>query len=200
MRHYFGYTINGQLRSVETYGPAGWPAEKCMEDPDCLEAAVTSLRKSRAKNAPDVINWVLYDCPCDPGQGAILRDCVCFNAKFSENYVDTVSKAMVPKPMQTILVDDVVIVSGDVITRDPGTILTFKVVSVGMLDGAKVTCNQKGSIDITLDDEWELTFSGGETETTNLTAPAQGSKGYVSISGLRMRPLSFCVRGFATSA
>ncbi len=198
MRHYFGYDVNGTLRSLESYGPAGWPAEKCMEDPTCLEAAVTSLRASRAKSAPDVIDWVLYDCTCDAGQGALLRDCICFNTKFNESYVDTQTKAMVPKPIQTVLIDDVAVVNGEVITRDPGTVLTLKIVSVGMLDGEKVLCTQTGVIDLTLDDQWELTISGGETETKTLVVPAQGSKGSVAINGKRIRSMMFCVRGFAT--
>ena len=94
MRHYFGYDIDGNLRSLETYGPVGWPAEFCMEDPECLADSVTSLRESRLKNAPEIINWVVFDCPCDPGQGDLLKNCTCVNIKFAESYVDTAAKTM----------------------------------------------------------------------------------------------------------
>jgi hypothetical protein len=198
VRHYFGYDINGSLTTVEIYGPSGWPSTHCMEDPECMEAAVTSLRESRAKDAPGVIDWVVFDCPCDPGQGDLLKDCGCFNTKYAENYVDTVSKTLVPKPMRTVLVDDVVVTPNQVITKDPGTVVVLKISAVGMPDGETAVCAQKGMVDLCLEDAWDLTFTGGVTDTKELTAPAQGTKGAVFVGGRLMRPMSFILRGFAT--
>jgi hypothetical protein len=197
VRHYFGYDINGILSSVETYGPAGWPANLCMENPECLEDAVTSLRVSRAKNSPNIVNWVVFDCPCDPGQGALLKDCPCVGSKFAESYVDTTAKVMIPKPMRTVYVDGVVVQHMDVITREPGTKVILKLVADGLPDGAKAVCSQKGQVDLTLEDEWELLFTAGKSDTKELTTPAQGTKGVCSIGGDLMRPLAFLLRGFA---
>jgi hypothetical protein len=198
MRHYYGYDVNGTLRTVEVYGPAGWPAEQCLEDPDCIDPSVTSLRESRAKTAPEVIAWVLFDCQCDASQGALVNDCVCFNTKMAESYVDTVSKTLVNKPLRTVYVDDVEINSGDIVTRDPGTQISFKITSQGMPDGNKARCSQKGLVDLTLEDEWEMIFAGGRTALKTLTTPAQGTRGGVGISGDLLRPFIFFLRGFAT--
>lgn len=199
MRHYFGYDINGRLRSVEVYGPIGWPADKCMADPSCVAEAVTSLREQRSGDAPEIINWVLYDCSCDPGQGHLLRDCKCFNTQFAEHTVDVQNKVMVPKPLRTVYIDDVVVGNRDIVTRAPGTAVVLKIVSAGMPDGEKALCTQGGAVDLTLDDAWELTFSNGETDTKTLVAPSQGTKGGVGIGGKLMRPLIFYLRGFASA-
>ena len=196
MRHYFGYDINGTLLSVEAYGPIGWPADYCMEDPECLADSVVSLRESRARNSPGIINWVLYDCPCDPGQGVLLKDCTCVNSTFGVSYVDVLGKAMHPKPMQTVYVDTTVVKAGDIITKSPGTQMILKITGQGVPDGTIARCAQKGSVDLTLDDEWEMVFERGVSTTKTLTAPAQGSRGIVSISGTLIRPITFAVRGF----
>lgn len=198
MRHYFGYDINGDLLAIETYGPAGWPTDHCMEDPQCVKDSVCSLRESRAKNAPGIIDWVLYDCPCNAGQGAILKNCTCVNSKYGVSYVDVASRVLRPKPMTTVYIDSVAIQSGDIITRDPGTQMTLKVTGNGVPDGTVVRCVQKGSVDLVLDDEWELEFSNGVSTTKVLTAPAQGARGIVNVSGTLIRPVIFSVRGFAS--
>lgn len=199
MRHYFGYDIDGVLRSMETYGPTGWPSDACMADPDCAAEAALSLRASRSNKNPEIIGWVLFDCCCDPSQGCCLRDCHCIGDKFAESYVDVSTKTIKAKPMRTVYVDDVVVKSRDTITKSPGTVVTLKIVSANMPDGEKVKCVQKGVIDLALEDEWELTFTGGETDTKTLTAPSQGTKGGVHLHGRYMRPHHFLLRGFATS-
>ena len=196
MRHYLGYDINGSLASIEAFGPVGWPADARMEDSENDVASVTSLRESRAVSSPGIVNWVLFDCPCDPGQGDLLKNCVCVPSKFAESFVDTATKTLKPKPMRTVYIDGEVVSDQSVITRDPGTTMTLKVASNLMPDGEIVNCVQKGIVDLTLDDEWELTFAAGETDTKTLVAPAQGSRGAVAIGGRLVRPLVFFVRGF----
>lgn len=197
MRHYFGYDIDGNLRSVEAYGPAGWPATHCLEDGSCEQPAVTSLWESRADDTPAIVNWVVYDCPCDPAAGALLRDCVCFNAKFAESYVDPQTKTLKTKPTRQIYVDGEVIESGSIITRAPGTTITFKLVSANMPDDEVVRCIQRGTVDIAENDEWELVFQGGETPEGTLIAPAQGTRGSIVFTGKLLRPANFFLRGFA---
>lgn len=200
VRHYFGYDIEGRLSSVETYGPAGWPNDLCMEDPNCDAASVTTLRERRAANEPHIINWVVFDCPCSPANGDLLRDCVCFNEKFAGSYVNTETGILVSKPAVGVYVDDVLIEFDEVVTRDPGTQVSFKLVSAFMPDQEVVTVHQRGTVDVALEDQWDLTFVNGETASSSLTAPAQGSRGAVFIAGKMIRPFRFFLRGFQTPA
>ena len=197
MRHYFGYDIDGGLRSYESYGPAGWPTNACLADPACVAKSVTSLRESRTGTAPDIINWVLFDCPCDPGQGALLKDCKCASNRFGESYVDVSTKTLRPKPTRTVMIDGNPVDLNSTITKNPGETVVLKVVSAGMPDGAKIHCAQKGMADIALEPEWDLLVSNGESDTKVLTAPAQGTKGVVIMSGRLFRGFSFQLRGFA---
>lgn len=196
MRHYFGYDIDGNLRSYESYGPVGWPSNHCLEDPNCEAAAVTSLRESRAVKHPEISDWVLFDCPCSPANGDVLKNCACASPKFAESYVDVQTKTIKTKPLRTVYVDGQVVTDKETVTRAPGAQVDLKVISNGMPDGAKVTCVQRGTTDIALEDTWEMTFANGTTETKSLVAPAQGAKGFLFISGPRIRPLVFALRGF----
>ena len=196
MRHYFGYDIDGNLRSYESYGPAGWPNDHCLEDPDCVAESVASLRESRAKKYPAIINWAVFDCPCDPGAGDLLVDCACAGSKFGESYVDTSAGTLMTKPLRSVYVDGEIIEDREVITRAPGTVVNFKVTSVGMPDGELLRCVQSGSVDLTLEDVWTVPFAGGRTEEMSLVAPAQGTKGVVGLGGDLMRPFTFVLRGF----
>ena len=196
MRHYFGYDNTGTLRSVETYGPAGWPNDKCLADPECLAESVVSLRESRGKRDPDIVNWVLFDCPCDAGQGDLLKNCKCVSPKFAESYVDLDTKTILPKPNRTVYIDGEVVQNGGVVTRAPGTAVDLKVVSAGMADDTELTCVQGGMADVSMDDQWTLTFTGGETDTKTLVTPSQGNKGSISISGPKFRGIIVWLRGF----
>jgi len=198
VRHYFGYDDNGELKAIEIYGPTGWPSDQCMADPNCRHKGVTSLRESRAKTAPSVIGWVLYDCPCDADSGHLVTNCVCFNKKFAESYVDTQMKLLISKPLRTVLIDNVPISHGEIVTRNPGTSVVLKIAAIGVPNGEKAHCTQKGIVDLTLDDEWDLLFENNLSETKTLITPAQGSKGAVHIGGKLLRPMTFCLRGFAT--
>lgn len=197
MRHYFGYDNDGNLRSYEAYGPVGWPHNHCLEDPNCEATSVTSLRETRASDSPYIIDWVLFDCPCDPAQGAILRDCPCIPGKFSSSYVDTATRSIKSKPARTVYVDGVLIQDGETVTRTPGAQVLFKVVASGLPDGSIVNCAQRGQVDVAIDPQWDMTIVGGTTEEKALVAPSQGTKGLVFIGGAKIRPFSFYLRGFA---
>jgi len=196
MRHYFGYDVEGRIRSVEVYGPTGWPHGKCMMDPNCEDPAVVSLRESRNKSQPEIIGWVLDDCCCDPSQGARVKDCRCNEETLSTKYVDVAAKVLKTKPLAQVMVDGAVVTTGSIVTRPPGTAVSLHVVSEGMPDETTIRCVQKGPVDITIEDEWDLTISGGKTESVPLVAPAPGTRGALQLFGKLMRPTTIFLRGF----
>lgn len=197
MRHYFGYDVNGDLRSWEVYGPAGWPPGQCLADTACQAVSVTSLRESRAATDPQIIGWALYDCPCSVADGALIKNCECVRSKYAESYVDTTTKVLLSKPLRTVYVDDVVVADAAVITRAPGVEIRLKVASEGAVNGSKVYCTQAGPGEVAPEPSWEMTFLAGSTEEKILTTPAQGTRGLVVMAGSRVRPFRFFLRGFA---
>lgn len=197
MRHFFGYDINGALRSIETYGPAGWPTDHCLINPACNKAAVLSLKEDRAAKNPEVIGWVLFDCGCNAGSGHLIRDCPCVAKKFANGYVDVATKTLKSKPQRSVYVDGALVNDRDTVSKPPGAVVRLKIVSADMENGQVAQCAQKGQIEIAAEPSWEMTFNGGETEEKVLVAPAQGTKGSVFIGGIRVRPLMFQLRGFA---
>jgi hypothetical protein len=170
-----------------------------MADPNCSHKSITSLKESRAKDTPGIINWVLFDCDCDAESGHSVTDCACFNKKYAESYVDPQTKLLVTKPVRTVLINGAAVSHGDVVTYPPGTAVELKIASAGIPDGGKARCVQKGAVDLTLDDEWDLVFTNGVSETKTLIAPAQGTKGAVHVGGKFVRPMTFALRGFAIS-
>jgi hypothetical protein len=199
MRHFFGYDINGSLRSIETYGPAGWPKDHCLINPACNKAAVLSLKEDRAGKNPDIVGWVLFDCGCDVAAGRLVRDCKCVTNRFSNSYVDMTVKTLKPKPTRSVYIDGVLINDKDVVTKNPGAAIKLKIVSADMETGQIVECGQKGPVDVAPEATWQMTFSSGETEEKTLTAPAQGTKAVVFMAGTRVRPFMFTLRGFVSA-
>lgn len=197
MRHFFGYDVNGTLRSVETYGPAGWPTDHCLINPDCVKQAVTSLKEERGANSPDVVGWVLFDCPCNPADGHLLRDCQCISSKFSSSYVDMTTKTLRAKPQRSVYLDGILVNDREVVTRTPGAQVRLKIVAADMENGQTVQCMQHGQVEVAPETSWEMTFSNGTTEEKILIAPSQGTKGTVYLAGSRVKPLMFQLRGFA---
>lgn len=194
MRHYFGYTITGELVTIEVYGPAGWPAGKCLANPDCNADAVTSLKASRAIKNPEVVGFIPYDCPCD-GATKLIKDCKCIGRKFANSYVDVVNKTLVEKPARTVQVDGEAVEDKAVLLRPPGTILNLKVVAPGIPDGQTATFIQRGSVNLLDADELTLTFTGGESNTVTLLTPPAGLRGDLWLGGRMVRPFSMGVRG-----
>jgi hypothetical protein len=193
MKHYFGYRADGSLASVETHA-GGWPADRCMSDLACDHPVVTKLRAVRADSSPDIIGFIGYDCDC-PSEDEV---CDCLNDFFAGHYVNTSTQRFIAKPGIAVVVGGTQIESGGVVTRAPGVSVTLKVVSPGSPDGTTLTFSTKGNVEISAEPSVTLTFTGGETQTINLVAPAQGSRGQAFIIGKLARPYSFWLRGFAT--
>jgi hypothetical protein len=209
MRHFFGYDADGRLRSIETYGPRGWPICDCdacesselngMLNSACVAPRCVSLRESRDRGPVDYEGFILYDCPCDAAVD-LLRDCTCISDFGGTHYVDVSAQTFVPKPSLTVKLDDETIVDRQVVSREPGAVAVLKLLVPGIPDGTVALLFQKGQIDIYPDDDISVTFSGGESTTLNLVAPAPGTKGTLVIdTGKYIRGISFQLRGFATA-
>lgn len=201
MRHFLGYKSSGEIISVDSYLPGGWPSScdmcqgncKVLEDPDCRLPNAVSMRTKRAKSKPELIGWLAYDCPCSPS----VKRCVgCFNDFIAHHYVDVDNKKFVLKPATKMILSGREIKSRSVFDARPVTILKFKVVGDAP-DGAVVDVATGGVADITPGENFtKLTFTGGETEELELIAPSHGLKGQCGIFGKYVVPQMFYLRGW----
>jgi len=157
--------------------------------------AVASLRKRRSANNPEVVGFIAYDCPCS----SALKRCDenhC-SSWLADNYVDVDTKTWAAKPAITVQIDGSDTPPDTVVSKTPITTVAFKVVGSGVPDGATVTVNTKGPVDITDGpDEFELTFTDGQTDTVSLIVPGHGIKGRIVLHGKYSRPTLVYLRGW----
>jgi hypothetical protein len=197
MKVFYGYDANGRLSSVETYS-GGWPTCTCCEgceclaNPDCTNPNCVSLREIRTQLHPHIIGYIAYDCPCP----ADAETCDCVSPKFGSSYV--LDGALVDKPACSTYVDGAEIAFEAEVYKTPGSSVALKFVGANVPDGTEVTCRTRGA-QVYAETEFTLTFSGGETNTVQLTAPAQGVGAQITAysMGPFVRPQLFTMVGFA---
>lgn len=203
MRHFFGYRADGVLGSMETYG-GGWPHCNChpncelLADPECRKESVVSLRTRRADRNPDIVGFILYDCPCPPEDKTCEQNCI--NQQMAHYYVDLATKSFVAKPVTNFHIDGQALVPDQKLDLVPGTPVNFKIVGPDVPDGETVRMGTLGQFDVfveDLDPFIDLEFQGGETSVMQLHPPPQGAKVTLVITGKYVRPQRVCVRGWS---
>ena len=188
MRHYFGYRVDGSLGSIHTFH-GGWTDDRDVCDPNCTDVSVQGIRERMM--AKDTVGFICYECPCPSEDGS--GDCC--TVKHRESFAKDgvlVARALTTK----IQLDGVDIADNARIARAPNTKLQFKVVAPDVPDGQKAGVFIAGSV-LNLSNQHELTVTGGETETIELTAPAQGSEGEITVGGVQVRLMVFSLLGVA---
>tara|TARA_Y100001980_G_C14421334_1_gene212265 strand:+ start:121 stop:723 length:603 start_codon:yes stop_codon:yes gene_type:complete len=194
MRHWFFYDANGQIKGQSTsyigYAPGGDP-----NDPDTTCSQCLNDRQHNLVG-PGNVGAVSYDCP-HPTQavGFPTPDPCNPNCFVTSQTHYVTGGVLTEKPTVQMVIDDGSPVDIDPlnlhqITRAPSTNVTFKLVGASVPDAHEITLFMDGNAKVSPTD-LVLTFSGGETNTVNLTAPTQGVEGgfywtsqYVVGSGL----------------
>ena len=96
-------------------------------------------------------------------------------------------------------VDGIDVSADEVISRPPGTTAVFKLVGPDVPNGEVVTAYTKGLADITEGpNQFQLTFTNGETDTVTIYAPGQGIRVNLGVDGKRVRHQQFTFRGFGS--
>ena len=200
MRHWFFYDaegkINGQSTSYVGYGPGGDP-----NDPDTTCSQCLNDRQHNLVETSNVAA-VSFDCPnptqavgtpspdpCDPD---------CF-IRAQTHYVN--GGALTLKPTVQMVIDgdtpiDIDPLVSHNIQRAPGASGSFKLVGASVPDNHQITLYMDGSAKVSPTD-LVLTFSGGETNTVNITAPTQGIEGGFYWASKYVIGSSLIILGFA---
>lgn len=188
MRHFFGYRADGSLGSIHTFH-RGWTADRNVCDPNCTDVTVQKLRARML--AKGISGFICYECDCPPDVGS----CDCVGVAHQTSFAK--DGALAAKPLTTqIKIDGSFVDHKERVPRAPGTKVTLQVITPDVDDGQKVGVFIHGAV-LSLSDQHELTVTGGQTETLELTAPAQGAAGTVTIGGIQIRTLMFDLLGFA---
>lgn len=192
MRHYFGYTAEGRLATIEFFHQ-GWPDKHALDNPSCSDWA-QQFRTKTMMQSPFVVDFIAYTCPCT-GDNCEHGCCSAVMAAFR---VDLATKTLVEKPDLSMLIDGVACGDGKPVTRAPGERVELTLSAPDMPDETEVIVGQSPGIAVMLEDSLVLKFSAGEAGPVQLTAPAQGMSGVVATqSTLWIRPKQAILRGFA---
>lgn len=194
MKHYLAYDSEGTLVGIHTHHHAGtrlggWPDDIRLDNPNCPSPTSRWFRENVVgKNR--CVGFIALNCECSPTE----TTCDCANKDFASKKV--VNGALVSK-LEGALLNGITLLQNDsTIQAAPGTKLTMKVLCVGVLDGSTVTVYQRGGV--VLDSiSVVLTFTDGQTNTFEVTVPAQGISVRLTILGKETLGLVTTVLGWA---
>lgn len=204
MRHFVGYGADGTPLSYESYSPGGWASicENCnggcdgLADTSCSNPSVVSLRNKRAEKNPEIVGFIVYDCPCPTTEFG------CNVGHTSDwanlHYINPDAKQWIEKPgVQVYLDGEEIVENGVVIDRSPGATATLKIVGPEVPNGSKLVIGTSGPVDI-IDgpDIFDVEVNDGQSEEITFIAPAQGIRVAVGITGKWTPSKSFYLRGW----
>jgi len=191
MRHFLSVDASGAIIGMATRG-GGFTDDHNLDDPSCMHPEALNHRKLSARD-PRFDRFVEYVCPCTSEE--LNCTCECPRDRASDHYAD--GSALVAKPALTVLIDGASV--GDPIGSTPHSRPTGSAVSLKLLadvpDGHQVIVRTSRSAAI-IREETMLTFSGGETGSLELKAPANGVTGLVAGASKYVRPFKVMVQGW----
>lgn len=188
MRHYIWH--KSQRIHGYSFNPIdGWVGRD-MTDPASTDPEIVDLRNLYLSAEPDgdgCDGVIAYDCACP----AVEPDCVCYHERAMDSYVD--GGVLTPKLARPEYnVDGVAVAHQAQISKTADSAVVLKLVDAGAPNGYTVDVTDLfPDVSVVPGGKVTLTFTGGETQTVNLTAPSVGVRGGVLLDGTR-----FVVGGF----
>jgi hypothetical protein len=195
MKHYLSYDITGKLVGIHTHAHAGtklggWPDDCRLDNPNCPNPTSKWFRENII-GQNGVVGFIACECECSPTE----RDCTCASEDFASKRV--VGGVLVSKLEGALLKSGAIIQNKATLRAAPGSKLSMKIACVGVVDGSKLDVYQKGQVMVLETNPVTLTFTGGETEVFEVTAPAQGITGAIAVVSKDVIPISVSVVGWA---
>lgn len=197
MRHYFGYDARGNLVSTEMMA-GGFPKDCALDEKICAHPIANQIKAIRAKENPEVVGFIAYDCECESGDSTAT--CPCVGVKRDRGRV--VEGKLVDKPAPMVYIDGAIMVlNGDPIVKAPGSSLMLQFGLPGVETGEVVLVNASRSVTLTLalNNKTASTFTveNGKTAPIKITMPAQGLSGCIMVLGETIAPLRLTFTAFA---
>lgn len=193
MKHFFGATPDGRLHwsFIMSGGYDGTSVDLDAADPQDPHAQhLLSVYNKNMSGSETLDCIVVFECPCPPGGDAT---CDCPGNKRMSAYCE--NGQLVDKPACQVLLDGTPIAGETLATRAPNTLFTVQVVGdpVDHPDGATVEVYSTSMLE---NNKVTLTFTGGQTNTATLRAPAQGAIAQFSVVGKLVCPTVMQIKGF----
>jgi hypothetical protein len=197
MKHYFGATPDGRLywTFVRAGGYDGSTVDledQNPQDPHALHLLSVYNKNMKASETLDCV--LVYECPCPPGGQEV---CDCPSQKRITSYCN--NGVLTDKPTCKLLIDGVDTTTGTTVTRYPNSLFTAQLVADDPNDFQDGEVAYLYSTQMLETGQATLTFNSGQTNTVTLRAPAQGSRGYLSVAGIRVCYYSLYVKGFSST-
>jgi len=179
MRHYLGYTVTGVIRYI-AFGPL---PVACDPNTPGSDDTADHLIAEAARDWPDVIGWLEYNCACADDQ---FGTCQCPQARTQDSNVDiSGAPVMATLPTASWKLDGV---AKAVNTREapevltPGATVAGKLV-VALPDTTELSLEAIPGMGAILADGLPatLTITSGESDAVNLTVPPAGITGGVRV-------------------
>ena len=171
--HYLWHDSSGRICGVSP-GHYGWGGEDPTDPGVSADTHAYNVRDFMLNGAGmGITGGIDHACACAPGDDA----CQHAEEGFRDYYVDVGGTGLLTaKAALTILVDGVShpVHDGTPIQKTPGATVTLKL-QAAVPDGTEITLQRAGGAIYGSDPT--LTFTSGETNEINLTAPAQGAEG-----------------------
>lgn len=204
MRHWLWFKSSGEIGGDLTVA-SGWDAGLDFTDAGSTDPEVQYHRDQALlsggtvgyTNLTDFAGFIAYDCPCDP------EIVWCHHAAEQVGQSKVSGGSLVARPLPKIMVDGVEINHDATVDKTPGAIVTLQlqeVVASDMPNGVVYNATNLNGAEVLQTSPTALTYTGGVTNTINMTAPAQGSVGMVSLKPAIMvegRACRFRIRGWA---
>lgn len=190
MRHYFKVNSSGFVTGVATQD-GGFSDDLDLAD-DLSQHPDVLAHRGFAQADDDFDGFLRWDCPCPPEEVT----CPCPHKRFVDYYVE--NGALVEKVQLTVVVDGVEqpeAINATPLDYPPGTPVELKL-RANVPDGTIATITPRGRASIAKSTT-EVTFTDGESEPLTLSAPAQGTTGFVTGTGKKVRQFSVALRGWA---
>ena len=202
MRHFFGYDADGMIVSIHGYsssgGVHGWPDGLDLSDPNCADVGTRNLHTRLKEKNPKLVGFICFNCSCPRTNG----ECRCASDQYGKMKLKLpkagdrdVAPLWVEKPKANFCIDGTLVIETK-LDRAPGSVMSVRLVGMGIPDGAEVSLYDSKEVSVLQSSPVVVKFKSGESDEFKLVAPAQGLRGVIRAPTQAIQGCELWIRGW----